>query len=153
MTTQEISNRQMIAQEDFDRNDWCLVDGEHVCEDVEEYIDYILANTSTEELQDSDIQEKIINKCSAVEVYDKDYVHITASWLTSVIEDHCEDNYGYDGYDGPVLPDVETINNFVNIFNEAQGSYITDDLKGYLDISQQVREEIDKILKEESERS
>lgn len=143
----------MITQEDFDKNDWCLVDVEHVCEDVEEYIDYILANTSTEELRDPNIQQKILSQCSAVEVYDKDYVHITASWLTSVIEDHCEDNYGYDGYDGPVLPDIETINNFVNTFNEAQGPYIIDDLRGYLDISQQVKEEIDKILKEESERS
>lgn len=149
MMVQEISESKMIAQEDFDKNDWCLVDGEHVCEDVEEYIDYILTNTLTEELQDSNMQQKILKKCSAVEVYDKDYVHITASWLTSVIEDHCEDNYGYDGYDGPVLPDVEIINNFVNTFNEAQGSYIIDNLRGYLDISQQFKEEIGKVINEE----
>ena len=137
-----------ITQEEFDKYDWCLVNGEHIYEDAEEYIDSILANMLTEELKDSEVRNQIIDKCTVVEVYDKDYVHITASWLTSAIEDHCEDHYGFDGYDGPVLPDVETINNFVNAFNEVQGQYIIDNFKGYMNLSQQVKEAIDKELKE-----
>ena len=141
----------IVTQEEFASNDWCLVDDEHICEDAEEYIDTILANTLTEELQDSSVQQNIIDKCSAVEVYDKDYVHITVRWLTDTIQDYCEENYGFEGFDGPILPDIETINNFVNAFNEAQGQYIIDNFKGYINLEQQAREEIDKTLQENKE--
>lgn len=136
----------IVTQEEFARNDWCLVDDERICEDIEEYLDTILANTLTEELQDSSVQQNIIDKCSAVEVYDKDYVHITASWLTDAIEDYCADHYDFESFDGPMFPDVETITRFVNAFNEAQGQYIIDNFKGYINLAQQAREEIDKTL-------
>ena len=136
----------IVTQEEFARNDWCLVDDEYVYEDAEEYIDSILANTLTEELQDPSVQQNIIDKCSAVEVYDKDYVHITASWLTDAIEDYCTEHYDFEGFDGPMLPSVETITRFVNAFNEAQGQYIIDNFKGYINLAQQAREEIDKTL-------
>ena len=143
---QEDLEDNIVTQEEFDSHDWCLVDDEHVCEDAEEYLDTILANTLTEEIQDSSVQQNIIDKCSAVEVYDKDYVHITASWLTDAIEDYCADRYGFEGFEGPILPDVETITRFVNAFNEAQGQYIIDNFKGYINLAQQAREEIDKTL-------
>ena len=143
---QEDLEDNIVTQEEFDSHDWCLVDDEHVCEDAEEYLDTILANTLTEEIQDSSVQQNIIDKCSAVEVYDKDYVHITASWLIDAIEDYCADRYGFEGFEGPILPDVETITRFVNAFNEAQGQYIIDNFKGYINLAQQAREEIDKTL-------
>ena len=146
MTTQEELESKTVTQEEFNSHDWCLVDGEHVYEDAEEYIDSILANTLTEELQDPSIQQNIIDKCSAVEVYDKDYVHITASWLTDAIDDYCTEHYDFEGFGGPMLPDVETITRFVNAFNEAQGQYIIDNFKGYMNLAQQASEEIDKIL-------
>lgn len=151
MTTQEELKSKKVTQEEFARNDWCLVDGEHVYEDAEEYIDSILANTLTEELQDLDLQEAILVNCSAVEVYDKDYVHITASWLTDAIEDYCADHYDFEGFDGPILPGVETITRFVNAFNEAQGQYIIDNFKGYINLEQQAREAIDKTLQDSKE--
>ena len=151
MTTQEELESKTVTQEEFDSHDWCLVDDEHVCEDAEEYIDSILANTLTEELQDLSVQQNIIDKCSAVKVYDKDYVHITASWLTDAIEDYCTEQYGFEGFDGPMLPSVETITRFVNAFNEAQGQYIIDNFKGYINLAQQAREEIDKILQDNEE--
>ena len=146
MTTQEELESKTVTQEEFDSHDWCLVDDEHVCEDAEEYIDSILANTLTEELQDPSVQQNIIDKCSAVKVYDKDYVHITASWLTDAIDDYCTEHYDFEGFDGPMFPDVETITRFVNAFNEAQGQYIIDNFKGYINLAQQAREEIDKTL-------
>lgn len=150
MTREDLEGK-TITQEEFDSNDWCLVDGERVYEDAEEYIDAIFDNTLIEELQDPKTQQDIIDKCTVVGVYDKDYVHITANWLMSTIEDHCEDNYGFDGYDGLVFPDEETINNFVNAFNEAQGTYIIDNFKGYMNLAQSAKEEIDKVLQDNKE--
>ena len=151
MTTQEELKSKTVTQEEFDSHDWCLVDDEYVYEDAEEYIDSILANTLTEELQDPSVQQNIIDKCSAVEVYDKDYVHITAGWLTDAIDDYCTEHYDFEGFDGPILSDVETITRFVNAFNEAQGQYIIDNFKGYINLAQQAREEIDKTLQENEE--
>lgn len=151
MTTQEELESKTVTQEEFDSHDWCLVDGEHVYEDAEEYIDSILANTLTEELQDLDLQEAILVNCSAVEVYDKDYVHITASWLTDAIDDYCTEHYDFEGFDGPMFPDVETITRFVNAFNEAQGQYIIDNFQGYINLEQQAREAIEKTLQDNEE--
>lgn len=148
---QEDLEDNIVTQEEFDRHDWCLVDDEYVYEDAEEYIDSILANTLTEELQDPSVQQNIIDKCSAVKVYDKDYVHITASWLTDAIDDYCTEHYDFEGFDGPMFPDVETITRFVNAFNEAQGQYIIDNFKGYMNLAQQASEEIDKILQDNEE--
>ena len=148
---QEDLEDNIVTQEEFDSHDWCLVDDEYVYEDAEEYIDSILANTLTEELQDPSVQQNIIDKCSSVEVYDKDYVHITAGWLTDAIDDYCTEHYDFEGFDGPMFPDVETITRFVNAFNEAQGQYIIDNFKGYMNLAQQASEEIDKILQDNEE--
>ena len=148
---QEDLEDNIVTQEEFNRHDWCLVDDEYVYEDAEEYIDSILANTLTEELQDPSVQQNIIDKCSAVKVYDKDYVHITAGWLTDAIDDYCIEHYDFEGFDGPMFPGVETITRFVNAFNEAQGQYIIDNFKGYMNLAQQASEEIDKILQDNEE--
>jgi hypothetical protein len=127
-----------ITIEEYNKNDYCLphpFSEELLLDTIEEWLE------AYDDLDD--ITEEDIEMVSEVAVYTRDYFKLNYHYLWEWINDYAEDNFGLITCGHEVQGD-DIVKDFVEAFNKKQYFYTTDKKVGVIDLTERLREYVNK---------
>ena len=137
----------MTVQEFIERNkteDLCFeLDDERLTDDIDEFLEeqaYYCDNISDEGLK------RYCNYFKNVAVYTKDRFKLTGDFIFEDIQDYLEDKFGFQD-DIKSLIGKNFFDNICEEFNKKIETYTTDELIGFMDLSKELKEYIEKEVK------
>lgn len=137
----------MTVQEFIERNkteDLCFeLDDERLTDDINEFLEeqaYYYDGTTDEDFK------RYCDYFENVAVYTKDRFKLTGNFIFEEIQNWLEDNYAYQD-DVKSLIDNNFFDNVCEEFNKKFETYTVDKLVGFMDLSKELKEYIEKEVK------
>lgn len=127
----------VLTKEEVENGEYCFKVGEHLYNDIEEYIDHLYCHVSKHEIQ------SLPELCKEVYVYKKERMQIPQGYIQDWVSDYLSDNYDYDSYELGSVEDYlgkEMFEEFTNKVNKNIPWYVRGELVGVVDLSQDMKE-------------
>ena len=126
----------VLTKEEVENGDYCFKVGEHLYNDIEEYIDHLYCHATEQE------KDSLPEQCKEVYVYKKERMQIPQGYIQDWISDYLSDNYDYDSYELGSVEDYlgkEMFEEFTNKVNKDIPGYVRGELVGVVDLSQDMK--------------
>lgn len=134
----------ITVQEFIERNkteDLCFeLDDERLTDDINEFLEEQYSYYTDENL------DSFCEIFKGVAVYTKDRFKLTGNFIFEDIQDYLEDNFGFQD-DIKCLIGKDFFDNICEEFNKKIETYTTDELIGFMDLSKELKEYIEKEVK------